>query len=122
MANYANILAEIAAAIYSNDAEEITGDVLQQVGKDSVDSPKSAVEKKRRQRHNELVGGGHFVFCRGGRTGRIKTGAIMAGKIPFEHPTLESATAEAIRLSELHGRSFVVLSQIVVVYAEGGAA
>lgn len=36
MANYANILAEIAAAIYSNDAEEITGDVLQQVLLDMV--------------------------------------------------------------------------------------
>jgi hypothetical protein len=87
----------------------------------SADALKSAIEKKIRQRRNELVGGGHFVFCRGGRTGRIKTGAILAGRLPFEHPTLESATAEAIRLSEIHGRSFVVLSQIVVVYAEGGA-
>lgn len=88
----------------------------------SADAPKSAVEKKIRQRRNEQVGGGHFVFCRGGRTGRIKTGAILAGKIPFEHPTLESATAEAIRLSELHGRSFVVLSQIVAVHQESGGA
>lgn len=38
MANYANILAEIAAAIYSNGAEEITGDVLQQVLLDMVET------------------------------------------------------------------------------------
>lgn len=36
MANYANILAEIAAAIYTNDSEEITGAVLQTVLLDMV--------------------------------------------------------------------------------------
>ena len=60
--------------------------------------PDHKSKKHPRPRRNEKVGGGHFVFRRGGRTGRIKTGAIMAGKMPFEHPSLESARAEAERL------------------------
>lgn len=62
------------------------------------------------QRHNEQVGGGFFVFRRGTRTGRIKTGHIKAGNIPFEHPSLKSALAEAERLAELHGGKFDILS------------
>lgn len=63
-----------------------------------------------RQRHNETVGGGHFVFRRGRTTGRIKTGAILAGRMPFEHPSKESALAEAGRLQGLHGGTYDVLS------------
>jgi hypothetical protein len=63
-----------------------------------------------RQRHNETVGGGHFVFRRGSTTGRIKTGSILAGRMPFEHPDHESALAEATRLCALHGGKYEVFS------------
>lgn len=62
------------------------------------------------QRHNEKVGGGYFVFRRGTTTGRIKTGHIKHGKIPFEHPSLESAVTEAARLADLYGGNFDILS------------
>jgi hypothetical protein len=71
-----------------------------------------------RPRHNEVVGGGHFVFRRGRTTGRIKTGAIMSGRMPFEHPTWESAVTEATRLHGLTGRTFEVFSRSASV---GGA-
>ena len=82
--------------------------------------PDHKSKKHPRPRRNEKVGGGHFVFRRGGRTGRIKTGAIMAGKMPFEHPSLESARAEAERLHGLHGGRYDVLSTSAIVdYAPG---
>jgi hypothetical protein len=61
-------------------------------------------------RRNEKVGGGFFVFGRGRRTGRIKTGAILAGRMPFEHPSEESAITEAERLHGLTGRRFDVFA------------
>lgn len=63
-----------------------------------------------RPRRNERVGGGHFVFKRGETTGRIKTGSIMRGAMPFEHPNMESAYAEACRLQALNGGRYDVLS------------
>lgn len=65
-----------------------------------------------RARRNEKVGGGYFVFKRGRRTGRIKTGHILAGKMPFEHATLESALDEAARLSVERGGKFEVFSRV----------
>lgn len=63
-----------------------------------------------RQRRNEQIGGGHFVFRRGRTTGRIKTGSILAGRMPFEHPNVASARTEAQRLQKLHGGRYDVLS------------
>ena len=65
-----------------------------------------------RARRNEKVGGGYFVFKRGRRTGRIKTGHILAGKMPFEHPDLESATNEAARLAVEHGGHYSVFAEV----------
>lgn len=66
-------------------------------------------------RRNEKIGGGHFVFRRGGRTGRIKTGFILAGAMPFEHPDIGSARSEAVRLQSLHGGRYDVMSVSAVV-------
>lgn len=66
-------------------------------------------------RHNEKIGGGHFVFRRGRTTGRIKTGSIMAGKMPFEHPNMESARTEAKRLQGMFGGRYDVFSTSAVV-------
>lgn len=68
-----------------------------------------------KQRHNELIGGGYFVFKRGGRTGRIKTGNIVRGKMPFEHPTLDSAMTEANRLQSIHGGTYDVFGRVATV-------
>lgn len=46
-------------------------------------------------RANESVGGGFFVFRRGDWSGRIRP----SKSFPFEHATLEAATAEAARLA-----------------------
>lgn len=64
-------------------------------------------------RPREVIGGGHFVFKRGKRTGRIETGAgRFSGGIPFEHGTLESALNEAARLTIEHGGQFDVFSRV----------
>lgn len=73
-----------------------------------------------RPRRNEKVGAGHFVFRRGGRTGRIKTGAILAGGMPFEHPSVDSARTEAERLQSLYGGRYDVFSTSAIV--DGDAA
>lgn len=68
-----------------------------------------------RKRHNEQVGGGYFVFARGGRTHRIKTGHIQRGRVPFEHPSLASALTEAGRLASIHKRKFYVFKEVAEV-------
>ena len=61
-------------------------------------------------RKGELVGGGFFVFRRGKNSNRVFN---YSGKLPFEHPTLESATEEAFRLSNLiPNRNFCVFQQV----------
>lgn len=77
--------------------------------------PDHKSKKHPRPRRNEKVGGGHFVFKRGRRTGRIKTGAILAGRMPFEHPSIESAVAEAERLHGLYGGRYEVFSTSAVI-------
>lgn len=57
-------------------------------------------------RPHEEIGGGHFVFKRGRKTGRIENRGI-----PFEHPTLEAAINEAARLTIEVGGKFEVLSR-----------
>lgn len=62
------------------------------------------------QRDGEMIGGGFFVFRRGKTTGRISRGALNT--LPFEHPTLDAATAEADRLAGLYpGETFAVFQQ-----------
>lgn len=56
-------------------------------------------------RTNEQIGGGYFVFKRGTRTGRIENRGI-----PFEHPTLRAALAEAARLQQKYGGTFQVFA------------
>lgn len=53
------------------------------------------LKKPTQPRTGEQIGGGYFVFRRGDGTGRIRPGVW-----PFEHPTIESARAEAKRLAE----------------------
>lgn len=57
--------------------------------------PKSVNEKGVHIRTGEVIGGGWFVFRRGGYANRIKP-----SEKPYEHPTEESAVAEHKRLSE----------------------
>lgn len=60
----------------------------------------------RDSRPGEKIGGGHFVFRRASRCGRIR-----APEWPFEHPTLEAAQVERDRLLALHpGEKFIVVS------------
>lgn len=73
---------------------------------------------KGRERRNKKIKGGHFVFRRGGRTGRIKTGHIINGAMPFEHPSIEAARTEADRLQKLHGGRYDVLSVSAIVDGE----
>ena len=64
---------------------------------------------KERVKFGEKVGGGYFVFRRGKKTGRIATGNTL----PLEHPSLESAQKEAVRLAGLNeGETFAVLYQV----------
>lgn len=74
--------------------------------------PDHKAKKHGRPRRNEKIGGGYFVFKRGRRTGRIKTGHIMAGKIPFEHGSLESALDEAARLAVEFGGRYSVFAEV----------
>lgn len=63
----------------------------------------------RNERPEEKIGGGHFVFRRGGGSGRIR-----APEWPFEHPTLEAAKAERDRLSALYQKeTFIVVSEVM---------
>lgn len=80
--------------------------------------PNHKGKKHCRPRHGEKIGGGHFVFRRGDTTGRIKTGSILAGKMPFEHPNMESARTEAVRLQALNGGRYDVLSVSAMVDGE----
>lgn len=70
--------------------------------------PAAGTPPRARQRHNEKVGGGYFVFRRGTTTGRIKTGFIRRGQLPFEHPDFVSAMKEAGRLADLYGGTYDV--------------
>lgn len=59
-----------------------------------------------KERKNESIGGGYFVFRRGKKTGRI---GCKTPWVPFEHDSEESAREEADRLSlKLPGESFEV--------------
>lgn len=72
---------------------------------------------KPRQRRNERVGGGLFVFRRGDQ------GRITPNGFPFEHPNLGSANDEAYRLAALTGGTFEVYQcQNVVTADEARAA
>jgi hypothetical protein len=58
-----------------------------------------------KNRKNEKVGAGWFVFRRGRIGGRIKPAPF-----PFEHPSKQAAVAEAVKLAEKYpGNEFVVL-------------
>jgi len=66
--------------------------------------------KKKREtvRHDEVVGGGSFVFRRDKSDGRL-----VFPSVPFEHPTLDSAIIEAQRLAkEFPGETFCVVGQV----------
>lgn len=63
-------------------------------------------------RPNEIIGGGFFVFRRGKKTGRVGVYTTM----PYEHGSLEQATAEATRLAALcPGETFEVFQTSGVV-------
>lgn len=79
--------------------------------------PDHKAKKHARPRRNEKVGGGHFVFRRGGH------GRITPSGYAFEHPNLGSANDEAYRLAALTGGTFEVYQcQNVVTADEARAA
>lgn len=60
----------------------------------------------RKTRPGEVIGGGFFVFRRGGNSGRVR-----CPEWPFEHPTREAADAEAERLrAKFPGERFDVFA------------
>jgi len=64
-----------------------------------------------RLKKGEVVHGGYIVFRRGQTTGRVK---VNPNKLPFEHATLDKASAEALRLSrDYPGIEFCVFHQVV---------
>lgn len=67
-----------------------------------------------RERTGEKIRGGYFVFERGQTTGRIKTGRIMAGGIPYEHPTFAAAVKEVARLKAKFGGEFEVFGSLSI--------
>lgn len=64
-------------------------------------------------RAKEKIGGGHFVFKRGDRTGRIENRGL-----PYEHPDAGAAIEEAGRLQGVYGGTYDVFSRVAVV--DGG--
>lgn len=75
--------------------------------------PDHKSKKHSRPRRNEKVGGGHFVFRRGDRNGRVTPSGY-----PFEHPSVDSALTEADRLQKLHGGRYDVFSTSAIVDGE----
>lgn len=80
----------------------------------ATDSPEmttrspEAIERLKKSREGEQIGGGFFVFRRGRRSNRV-----WPSKLPFEHPSLAAALAERDRLAALFpDRTFVVLAQV----------
>lgn len=72
-----------------------------------------------RVRDKEVIGGGFVVFRRGKRSGRI---AVSAKHWPFEHPSLEAASAEAHRLLQrMNGERFSVFQEVCQVPSVTGA-
>ncbi len=69
----------------------------------------------KRPRPGEVVGGGFIVARLGGKTGRIR-----ASQWPFEHPSRESAEAEAQKLAaQMPKERFVVLAVVGTVGGQG---
>lgn len=67
--------------------------------------PQGYISNPMKTRQGEKIGGGWFVFRRGDRTGRVRV-----SQWPYEHPTRESAVAEASRLAmEAPGYRYEVL-------------
>lgn len=66
-----------------------------------------------RQRRNETIGGGFFVFRRGKKTGRISVNSTL----PFEHGCIEDACEEAKRLvKKFNGKEkFAIFKQMAEV-------
>lgn len=74
----------------------------------SSDEPMPAPTGRRRkknQRKNERIGGGHFVFKRNKKSGRIHP-----NNYAFEHPNHTAALKEAERLHRETGDRYDVLS------------
>lgn len=78
---------------------------------------------KRRREKGEVVGGGFIVLRRGDETNRFRAKAAKGFLSPFEHPTLEAATAEATRLAAMPNAKgiYCVMQQIAAILANPGA-
>jgi hypothetical protein len=65
----------------------------------------------KKPRAGEVIGGRYIVVRRGRSTKRVR-----ASMWPFEHPTLESAQAEAARLAQAFpDQTFVIFEQVLKV-------
>lgn len=61
-------------------------------------------------RKGESIGGGYLVIRRGKKTRRVSVKTTL----PYEHPDLESAEREVVRLQSEHpGEHFQVWEQVV---------
>lgn len=68
--------------------------------------------EQNKERDGESIGSGFFVFRRGKKTNRISVSGSRK-KMPFEHPTFNSAFKEAVRLKrENPNEVYVVFAEI----------
>ncbi|MBW4710700.1 hypothetical protein KX928_23165 [Roseobacter sp. YSTF-M11] len=79
--------------------------------------PKSGwLNDPRKEREREKIGGGFFIFRRGGRTGRIRP-----SKWPFEYRNLKDATDRAdILARRFPGETFIVVGELEAVHVSPG--
>ena len=80
--------------------------------------PRAWLKDPRLPREEEAIGGGYFVFRRGDGTNRIRP-----SNWPFEHPTLEAAKGEALKLARSNpGYQFEVFSRCFSIEASESSA
>lgn len=80
---------------------------------DKPTKPRGWLKNPFKARPHETIGGGYFVFRRGGGTKRVRP-----SNWPFEHASFDLAVAEARKLSEAHpGQGFEVYGRVATIVA-----